>query len=104
MIKKPKDIIGVMEVVTNTLEQTCSACPTIYEWEDSDGDSYYFRLRWGSWYIYNETTEEVVVDGYINDGLYGACDWEDVKRCAFKEGLIIEEVDEDRNSTHCDKW
>lgn len=104
MIKKPKNIIGVMEVVANTLEQTCGGCPTVYEWKDTDGDSYYFRLRWGSWYIYNETTDETIVDGYTDDGADGVCDWGDVKRYALKKGLIIKEVDEDGNSAHYDEW
>ena len=89
MIKR--DIIGTMEVDMNTLVLSCRGCPTIFEWKDIDGDSYYFRLRHGGWYIYDEIEGEIVVGGYGDKGLDGICDWEDVKRLARKEGLVIKE-------------
>lgn len=81
-----------MYIDFSTIEQTCYACPTIYEWSDSKGNNYYFRLRHGYWRICYEDmygNDVLIASGEV--GELGCCDFDDVKRYALSEGLLITE-------------
>ncbi len=83
---------NLIEIKEDTVKQTCYVCPTLFEWEDKNDRKYYFRLRHGFWRIVDETEEEyIIASGVSDDRLDGCCDWEDVKRYALKENLIIQE-------------
>lgn len=83
------DTYNLMEVKLNSIELSCYACPTIFEWKDKYNNKYYFRLRHGYWHIVDENNGDVIVSGTSDDGSDGVCNWEDVKRYAMKENFII---------------
>ena len=87
-----EETFSIIEVKTDTLINSCYACPTIYEWEDTTGKKYYFRLRHGHWKIVDETNNSILVSGNTDDGADGCCNWKDVVRYAKKENVILEEL------------
>lgn len=59
------------------LEQTCGACPTIFEWNNEYNNHFHFRLRHGYATIVNETTNTMVIEGDFPNR-DGVCSWEEV--------------------------
>ena len=73
----------------NNLEESCPACPTIFEF-DSEGNHYYFRYRWGGWKLVNQTTDEIIASGYgTGDDYDGFCSIDDMIRWCFKAGIWL---------------
>lgn len=76
--------------VLGRVEETCSACPIIFEFKDTKGNSYYFRLRGGGgWYLCNETTDSIVVSGPALYDCDGFCSWEQAKGMILSQGIVI---------------
>lgn len=86
------DTYNLMEVKLDSIEQSCYACTTIFEWINKYNKKYYFKLRYGYWHIVDESNDTVIVSGIPDDGSDGVCNWEDAKRYAMKEKFIIIEV------------
>jgi len=68
------------------LKETCSGCPTIFEWKTKGGKNTYFLLRHGYARIAKE--EKILVEGNMN-GFDGVCCWWDVKKWAKKKRLKL---------------
>ena len=67
-------------------------CPTQFEATTNTGDSFYFRLRHGSWRI--EINGTTIAHG--NSDQDGCCDWDDVCTYARGQGIaLIKESDND---------
>lgn len=84
----------MMYIDFSTIQRTCYACPTIYEWDDSNGYHFYFRLRHGHWRICYEDAcgnEKLIVSGDADNDSDGCCSFDDVSRYTFNHGLIITE-------------
>ena len=87
-----EETFSMIKVKKDTLKNSCYACPTIFEWEDEQGNRYYFRLRHGHWKIVDETNDILLVGGNTDDGADGCCNWSDAVRYAKKENVILEEI------------
>ena len=85
---RPRNIDIVVEV--KHYENTCGGCPTIYDFKDTEGTQYYFRLRNGGARIVCEDTDEVLTSGDMR-GFDGVCGWDDVVEWAMKQGVLLEE-------------
>lgn len=72
------------------LKETCSACPTIFEWKNKKGEDVYFRLRHGCARIVNETKDKVIISDYFEYG-DGVCSWEDVVRWAKDNDIKLKQ-------------
>ena len=73
--------------------QTCFACPTVFEFTDTDDTEYYFRLRHGYAVIAeNDGNGRVLASDSFGDG-DGVCSWNQVVIWAASKGvtLIMEE-------------
>lgn len=70
------------ETLVRSEDQTCFACPVLYEGVTVHGDSFYFRLRHGSArLVFNEgeSYERRASMNAIN-GLDGVCSYEEYKK------------------------
>lgn len=77
-------------IIAEYPEQTCYACPTIFEFNDINGEHYYFRLRHGWWRLENETTCRILASGEASElDLDGICDWEEAKMLCASDGVFI---------------
>jgi hypothetical protein len=83
-LKKEPDFI--IDVADNEL--SCSGCPTIYDFTDTEGTQYSFRLRHGYARIECEDTNEILLAKEM-DGHDGICNWDDVLSWASKNGLLL---------------
>ncbi|MEK4427745.1 hypothetical protein MHB54_00645 [Paenibacillus sp. FSL M7-0802] len=75
-LRKKKSPNLIIEV--DNYELTCSGCPTIYDFVDTEGTNYDFYLRHGWATIECNDTGEKLISGYM-DGFDGICNWTDVK-------------------------
>lgn len=68
-------------------ELTCSACPTIFEFKDTENNEYYFRYRNGYMSL-NKNGERLYVEqtGEEYDGL---CGWEDFCIHALSKHFVV---------------
>lgn len=72
-------------------ENTCFACPTIYEFDDYfTNEHYYFRLRNGEWRFTNKTLSKVLERGFISDKS-GCCSFTEMKDLLKRRGIHLEE-------------
>lgn len=86
---RPKEEVPVTIIINvSSLENSCGGCPTIYDFKDNEGTSYYFRLRHGGARIVCEDTDEVLLSGSM-DGFDGVCDFDDVINWARENGIQI---------------
>lgn len=76
-------------VFLKSVEETCAGCPTLYKGVTVDNEDLFFRLRHG--YMYAELNGELLFDANPPD-LDGVCVFEDVKRYATTNGVLIMEV------------
>ena len=70
------------------LEQTCYACPTIFEWDNKHNNHFHFRLRHGYATIINETDDVIVIEGDFPEA-DGVCSWEQVVKWAQGHNLKL---------------
>ena len=61
--------------------QKSLACPAVWELEDTDGNIYFFRLRYGKWRLFEGGYwgRELAGD-FTGDDLDGVADWDRVSR------------------------
>lgn len=71
---------------------SCGGCPTTFDFYDSEGTEYYFRLRHGSARIVCEGNKEVLLQESM-DGFDGVCSWDEVIDWARKHGVMITMMD-----------
>ena len=70
-------------------EQTCSACPTIFDFKGEDGKAYYFRLRNGYARVGEDTDNGVtLISGDFPNG-DGVCLWHEAVAWAKSQGLLL---------------
>lgn len=87
-------IIANKKIQMNNLEQTCSACPTVFEFNDDKKNHYYFRYRWGCWKLVNEKTDTIIASGYRDnevDDLDGTCSKEEMIEWVLDQGIYLYE-------------
>lgn len=76
--------------IKHNINQTCYACPTIFEFDDIHGDHYYFRLRHGCWRVVNETKEECIASGDTKAlNLDGLCNWDEATLLCASEQIFL---------------
>lgn len=83
-VEKPVEI----EIELKTYENTCGGCPTIYDFTDTEGASYYFRLRHGGARLVCEDTSEVLLSEHMS-GFDGVCGWDDFVKWAREHGVLV---------------
>lgn len=76
--------IQVAEVV-----QVCGGCPTIYDFKDTDGTNYHFRLRHGHARIVCEDTDETLLSESMS-GFDGICNFHDAEVWAKSHGVKLD--------------
>lgn len=86
-----RSIDVVIDVDPYSIEQTCGACPTIYEFKDVEGTPYYFRLRWGNARLVCEEDDVVLCSGIMGSEWDGCCSWDDFVNWARRNGIQIME-------------
>jgi len=75
-------------IEVDNIVEVCGACPTIFDFTDTSGRPYYFRLRHGSARIcYDDTDETIISD--VMPGFDGVCCWEDVVTWAAKRRITL---------------
>ena len=78
-----------METITY-VQQSCFACPTVFEVILSDGTEAYIKFRWGYIALNRDDTHEEIVGERISDNLDGVISWEDtVKWLESKNYQVI---------------
>jgi len=82
-----KETLTKMKI--NKLEQTCGACPTIFEWFDDKDERYYFRLRHGYAKIVRDKDSHIIVEAKM-PGFDGICNFDDAEEWAKNQGVIFE--------------
>lgn len=92
MYKTEEARIIKIEVDPDSVDEVCGACPTIFDFEDTDGTPYYFRLRHGYARVSLDDTEETLISGdWAGGGDEGICTWSEVVAWAAKHNLFITE-------------
>lgn len=81
--REPDFIINVADV-----ELSCSGCPTIYDFTDTEGTEYIFYLRDGYARIGCHDNGETLVSGEMH-GFDGVCSWHNIEVWAEKKGLAL---------------
>lgn len=82
--------MGTTIIITEHPEQICYAYPTIFEFNDINGERYYFRLRHGWWRLENETTGRILASGEAGKlDLDSICNWEEAKMLCASDGIFI---------------
>lgn len=72
------------------IEQSCFACPTIFNVKLSDGTEAYIKFRWGWISLIQESPREEIVSEKISDDYDGVISWEDtVKWLETKNYKVI---------------
>ena len=77
-----------IEIDRDSIVLSCSACPTIYDFDDVDGTSYYFRLRHGGARVVCVDMNKTLVAGTMFEES-GSCDWEEAVEWMESEGLYL---------------
>ena len=77
-----------IEIDESSIVLSCGACPTIYDFDDVDGTSYYFRLRHGGARVVCEDADKTLIAGTML-GFYGSCNWEEAVEWMESEGLYL---------------
>lgn len=85
-LRKKREIDIVIDV--ESVNETCNGCPTIFDFKDKEGTSYYFRLRHGGARIVCEDNDETLLSGRMS-GFDGVCDWDDVVSWARNNGVAL---------------
>lgn len=71
-------------------DQTSCACPTIFEFNDAEGNHYYFRVRHGYWRLHNETINETIASGDASIlNIDGCCTWDEARMLCASEKIFI---------------
>ena len=90
-------IIANRKIQMNNLEQSCSACPTIFEFDDEKKNHYCFKYEWACWKLVNEKTDTIIARGYgyrdyeVVDFLDGACSKEEMIKWVLDQGIYLYE-------------
>lgn len=84
-LRKP-DIHIIIDVAVYV--ETCGGCPTIFDFKDTEGTNYYFRLRHGGARIECEDTNEILASGSMR-GFDGVCNWNDAVQWARLQGVLL---------------
>lgn len=66
-----------------------TACPTQFEFEDEEGNEYYFRLRHGYSRLDQTNPRKVLISAPMDDGLDGVCEPRDMIRWAYARKFLI---------------
>jgi len=80
--------VPVIEIEIRTVDLTCGACPVIFDFTDTEGTRYHFRLRHGSARIVCEDTNETLLSERM-PGRDGQCDWYQVESWAKEHGIYL---------------
>ena len=83
-----------MIIELDRYQEECFACPTIFNFQDTNENKYYFRLRHNQWRAVKEdiTVPEVLATGTTEIGI---CDWKQAIELMASEGIYITEPKED---------
>lgn len=79
----------IIHVNKSTVDRSCFACPTIFDFTDIDGRPYYFRLRHGAWRLSYDDTEQTIVSGSAPSGIDGVCSWEEAVLMVAAQGVLL---------------
>lgn len=85
-LRKKREIDILIDV--SQVNETCGGCPTIYDFTDSEGTPYHFRLRHGFARIVCEHNDETLISG-VMPGFDGVCGWDDVVSWARSNGVVV---------------
>lgn len=76
--------------IENYPDQTSFACPTIFEFNDTKGNHYYFRVRHGYWRLHDETVDEIIASGDASIlDIDGCCTWDEARMLCASEKIFI---------------
>jgi len=84
-IEPKKPFITVIHV--DSVKLKCSGFPTIFEFTDTEGTEYYFRLSGYHGIIVCKETDEWLADGDMDED--DMCDWDDVVKWAMMECVLL---------------
>lgn len=73
------------------IEQSCFACPTIFDVKLSDGTEAYIKFRWGHITLRKQDDVETILESeQLSDGLDGVISWEDTVKWLETKGYVVQ--------------
>lgn len=78
-----------METITY-VQQSCFACPTIFDVKLSKGIEAYIKFRWGWISLIRENPREEIVSEKISDDLDGVISWEDTVKWLESKNYVVQ--------------
>lgn len=72
------------------VEQSCFACPTIFEVKLSDGTEAYIKFRWGWISLIKESPREEILSEKISDDFDGVISWKDTVKWLKSKNYVVQ--------------